>query len=73
MYLSEKEREIIRSLADCDMNITDAANKVFIHRNTFCYHMDKIKKKTGLNPKKFYDLIDLLKHVTQGEIENSSY
>lgn len=36
MYLSEKEREIIRSLADCDMNITDAANKVFIHRNTFC-------------------------------------
>ena len=53
MYLSEKEREIIRSLADCDMNITDAANKVFIHRNTFCYHMDKIKKKTGLNPKSF--------------------
>jgi carbohydrate diacid regulator len=41
------------------MNITDTAKKIYVHRNTLLYRLEKIKQYTGLDPKKFGDALQL--------------
>ncbi len=51
-------QEIINTIEvffSCDLNLTDTANKLFIHRNTLLYRMEKIQKATGLDLRKFSD------------------
>ncbi|KPU27864.1 hypothetical protein TR13x_00445 [Caloranaerobacter sp. TR13] len=58
---SEKEiGHTIEALIENDLNISKTAKKLFIHRNTLLYRLDRIKKMTGLNPKKAKDLFILL-------------
>ena len=59
--MNDLEARIILVMADCDMKITEVAKVMYVHRNTVVYHIDKIKRKTGLNPTKFYDLCELVK------------
>lgn len=42
-----------------DMNLTEAAKKLHLHRNTLIYRLDKIKKSIGLDPRKFSDAIQI--------------
>lgn len=58
--LSQLHKDIILSLAKNDMNISKVARDMKYHRNSILYHMDKIKRETGLNPYKFYDLMTLV-------------
>lgn len=60
MELNEFEKSLIRSMAKNDMNSSRVSREIYMHRNTVCYHLDAIEKKTGLSPRKFYDLIELL-------------
>lgn len=57
--------EVIQALADCDMNASSAARKMYVHLNTVAYHITKIQKETGLNPRKFRDLVKLLEMVDE--------
>lgn len=57
--LSQLDIEIIQAMCEEDMNICAVARKKYLHHNTVSYHLDKIKKKTGLDPRKFHDLIKL--------------
>jgi len=55
-------------LLDC--NVSDTAKKLYIHRNTLLYRLDKIKQETGLDVRTFGDavlvkLILLLYKVTK--------
>ena len=43
------------------MNVTDVAHAIFAHRNTVLYHLNKVKQQTGLDPRRFYDLVELVK------------
>lgn len=36
-----------------DLNVCETARKLFIHRNTLNYRLDKIEKRTGLDLRKF--------------------
>ncbi len=38
-----------------DLNLTDAARDLYIHRNTLVYRLDKIQKVTGLDLRHFRD------------------
>ncbi|HYF82668.1 MAG TPA: helix-turn-helix domain-containing protein [Clostridia bacterium] len=38
-----------------NLNLTDTAAKLYIHRNTLLYRLDKINKSTGFDIKKFED------------------
>lgn len=58
--MTEQHRKLILTYAKCDMNRSEAGRKLYMHVNTVDYHLKKIKKETGLDPKKFYDLIKLL-------------
>ena len=58
--LTDKEKEILLAFAEHDMNCSEAAMSLYMARNGFYYHFKSIEEKTGLNPRKFYDLIKLL-------------
>ena len=59
--MTRDDAKLIIAFANCDMNASRTANAVYLHRNTLLYHFYKIEKATGLNPRRFYDLIDLVR------------
>src|SRR3989344_3640747 len=44
---------------DRNMSLTQTSKELSIHRNTLLYRLDKIKKVTGLDPRKFNDAMEL--------------
>ena len=40
-----------------DLNLSDTARQLYIHRNTLVYRLEKIKKLTGLDLREFDDAI----------------
>lgn len=61
--LTEREKQIILTVAECDIILTAAAKKLYVHRNTLIFQLDKIQVKTGLDPRNFYDLVKLVEMV----------
>lgn len=59
-----EEIEIIKAMAENDLNVTTTAKELNRHRGTVVYWIEKIKKSTGLNCQKFYDLVKLLEMVS---------
>jgi carbohydrate diacid regulator len=47
----------IQRFFDNSLNISETARKLFIHRNTLVYRLDKIEKITGLDLRQFDDAI----------------
>ena len=47
--------ETIRVYFQNDLNLSTTARELFIHRNTLIYRMDKVRKATGLDLRKFED------------------
>ncbi len=47
--MEETATQFIRS----NLNLSEAARELYIHRNTLSYRLDKIKKKTGLDLRNF--------------------
>lgn len=43
----------IEEFVDCGLNISDAARKLYVHRNTLIYRLDKIYKETGFDIRDF--------------------
>ena len=42
---------------ESSLNVSETARKLYLHRNTLIYRLDKIEKETGLNIRKFSDAI----------------
>ena len=40
-----------------DLNLSDTARQLYIHRNTLVYRLDKLQKSTGLDLRVFEDAI----------------
>jgi carbohydrate diacid regulator len=47
----------IRAFFENSLNVSEASRKLFIHRNTLVYRLDKVEKLTGLDLRKFEDAI----------------
>ncbi|MDR1704660.1 MAG: helix-turn-helix domain-containing protein, partial [Clostridiales bacterium] len=41
----------------CNLNISETARKLIIHRNTLVYRLDRLQKLTGLDLRKFDDAV----------------
>jgi carbohydrate diacid regulator len=52
--------EIIEALVENNLNISQTAESLYIHRNTLLYQLNKIKDQTGYNLKNISDLFTLL-------------
>lgn len=54
------DKELISTaeeLFKCNLNISEAARRMYVHRNTLLYRVDKIKGITGLDIKNFEDAV----------------
>jgi carbohydrate diacid regulator len=49
----------VQTFLVCGLNLTDAAEKLHIHRNTLIYRLDKTKKLIGLDPRHFDDALQI--------------
>lgn len=61
--MKPEEIEIIKAMAKFDLSTTNASRELHRHRNTVIYWIEKMKKDTGLDCRKFYDLVKLLEMV----------
>jgi sugar diacid utilization regulator len=53
-------RETVRALAAADLQIAGAARLLQVHPNTAQYRLRRIEERTGRNPRRISDLIELL-------------
>lgn len=58
--MTRRQAQAIVALAAHDMNVQAAARSLYYHRNALEYHLQQIEDATGKNPKRFYDLCELL-------------
>ena len=54
---SDEMLETVRVFFMNDLNLTAASRQLFIHRNTLNYRLDKIRKISGLDLRKFHDAV----------------
>ncbi len=60
--LSSLDEETLNTLSaffDCDLSLAETSRKLFVHRNTLIYRLDKFKEQTGLDPRKFSDALTI--------------
>ena len=55
--LNSETLETVRVFFQNDLNVSTTARQLFIHRNTLLYRMEKIRKATGLDLRKFDDAV----------------
>lgn len=54
-------REVVNAMVDASMDISKAARKLYVHRNTLLYRIGKIKAATGFDCRDFRQLVELWK------------
>lgn len=68
----DEELATVYTFFENNLNISETARQLFVHRNTLVYRLEKIQKKTGLDVRKFDDALtfkiammveDHLRHV----------
>lgn len=68
--MTQLHAEVILALADTNLKISKAAEKLYRHRNSVVFHIEQVKKTTGKDPMNFYDMVELVeaaKRVLEGE------
>lgn len=51
----EEELTAVHTFFENNLNISETARKLYVHRNTLVYRLEKIQKKTGLDVRVFED------------------
>lgn len=54
------EAQVIRGMAKYDLNASAASRGLYLAQSTVWYYIYRIIEETGLDPRKFYDLCELL-------------
>lgn len=57
--LDDEDISIIKAYFACNMSLKQAAESMFMHKNTLQYKLNKIKDKTGLDPRLFLGAVEL--------------
>lgn len=55
--MTDETLETVRAFFRNDLNLSTTARQLFIHRNTLLYRLEKIRKATGLDLRKFEDAV----------------
>ena len=59
LTLDEETRITIDQFFENDLNVSETARKLFVHRNTLVYRIDKLQKDIGLDIRDFDDALTL--------------
>lgn len=54
------QKQIVKAFARCDMDTPRTAKETMYSRQNVDYHLRMVQIKTGLNPRCFFDLVQLL-------------
>ena len=65
--LTPSQIDLIRLMANYDMNREAVSRVLRFHRNTVTYRLYGIMKITKYDPRVFYDLVELIGLVGRGE------
>ena len=57
IFTDKEMTDTAEEFLDSSLNVSETARKLYLHRNTLIYRLDKIEKETGLNIRKFSDAI----------------
>jgi len=57
--LSDEMISTIECFFACSLNLSEAARRLYIHRNTLVYRLDKFQRATGLDLRQFDDAVTL--------------
>ena len=55
---------------NCNLNVSETARELYLHRNTLNYRLDKIEKLTGLDIRKFGDALNFKVVVMLAKLKN---
>ena len=58
--MTYKQAKIILTFAENNMRVRDTAWQLYRSEGSVSYQFKKIHEKTGLNPRKFFDLVSLV-------------
>lgn len=61
--MTEKQIEVLLAFADNNMNIRQTAEAIHVDRTSVQYQLARVQAKTGLDPKNFHELNELLQMV----------
>lgn len=64
-------RQTLKVIIEENGELNNVANKLFVHRNTLSYRLDKIYKLTNRNPRKYTDLFWLYSAIINFEIDDN--
>lgn len=56
-HFEEEELTTVYTFFDNNLNISETARQLYIHRNTLVYRLEKIQKRTGLDVRVFEDAL----------------
>ena len=59
LHLDDEELQMVNRFFEKDLNISETARELYMHRNTLVYHLEKLQKKTGLDIRHFNDAVRL--------------
>ncbi|MFD2372052.1 PucR family transcriptional regulator [Brevibacillus sp. GCM10020057] len=57
LQLGAEQLETLETLFACQLNVSDTARRLYVHRNTLLYRLDKLTEQTGLDPRQFPDAV----------------
>ena len=57
IFFDEEMISTAEEFLENSLNVSETSRKLYLHRNTLTYRLDKIEKATGLNIRKFSDAI----------------
>ncbi|WP_052759671.1 PucR family transcriptional regulator [Paenibacillus sp. DMB20] len=57
VFEDEETVSTLESFFELDCNVSETAKRLYIHRNTLLYRLDKIKQETGLDVRSFGDAV----------------
>ena len=57
VQFEEEELTTVYTFFDNNLNISETARQLYVHRNTLVYRLEKIQKKTGLDVRVFEDAL----------------
>lgn len=56
-YVEPEIMTTLETFFSLDCNVSETAKKLYIHRNTLLYRLDKLKQETGLDVRQFRDAV----------------
>ncbi|GIP24522.1 CdaR family transcriptional regulator [Paenibacillus sp. J22TS3] len=57
VFTDNETLSTLETFFQLDCNVSETAKRLYIHRNTLLYRMDKIKQETGLDVRSFQDAV----------------